>query len=129
MSNKNKNKQKQILTQELDTGQQADIIIGEGSSLFTIEDNIVSETQEGKLVEVSLSSVFTNTAVAISDNKRNGKTYFDIIKFEFNEKGQMDKPEVIHSSLNEATAMAYLINAAHQYCNPYNKKEKNNGRK
>jgi hypothetical protein len=73
------------------------------------QKEIKEEVVEIEVVKISN----TNRAVSIIPNIKNGRAVFEIVRFDFNDDGTCTKPEVIHSTINESTALTLLFQAAH----------------
>lgn len=53
-------------------------------------------------------------AVSIMPQIKNGRIVFDVVRFNFTTEGVCSEPEIIHSTINEATAITLLFQTAHE---------------
>jgi hypothetical protein len=53
-------------------------------------------------------------AVSIMPQIKNGRIVFDVVRFNFTTEGVCSVPEIIHSTINEATAITLLFQTAHE---------------
>lgn len=52
--------------------------------------------------------------VSIMPQIKNGRVVFEVVRFNFTSEGVCSKPEIIHSTINEATAITLLFQTAHE---------------
>lgn len=53
-------------------------------------------------------------AVSIMPQIKNGRIVFDVVRFNFTSDGACSEPEIVHSTINEATAITLLFQTAHE---------------
>lgn len=63
---------------------------------------------------LAISGPKTHFAVSIIPKLKNNRVIFDVVKFYFTEDGLCGEPEILHSSINEHTAMTLLFQTAHE---------------
>lgn len=73
----------------------------------TIDDTLVEEP-------LALAGPPEHFAVSIIPKLKNNRVIFDVVKFYFTEDGLCGDREVLHSSINEHTAMTLLFQTAHE---------------
>lgn len=71
------------------------------------------QTEENEEVINDLS-IRKDVAVSIMPQIKNGRIMFDIVRFNFATDGGWNGLEVIHSTINEATAITLLFQTAHE---------------
>ena len=63
---------------------------------------------------LAISGPKTYFAVSIIPKLKNNRVIFDVVKFYFTEDGLCGDREILHSSINEHTAMTLLFQTAHE---------------
>jgi hypothetical protein len=63
---------------------------------------------------VEVDGIRQDMAVSIMPQIKNGRTVFEIVRFNFTAAGECTPPEVIHTTINEATAITLLFQTAHE---------------
>ncbi len=71
----------------------------------------VEEASELPIVEASTRQ---DVAVSIMPQIKNNRVVFEVVRFNFTTEGNCSEPEIIHSTINEATAITLLFQTAHE---------------
>jgi hypothetical protein len=70
---------------------------------------------------------YKHEAVSIIPKIVKGRSKFDVVKIQFNEQGQCSFPVVLTTTNNEATAITFLFQAAHEVCGIHKLRKKIKG--
>jgi len=72
---------------------------------------LTEESNDETIVSVSARQ---DIAVSIMPQIKNGRVVFEVVRFSFTTEGVCSAPEIIHSTINEATAITLLFQTAHE---------------